>query len=531
MSNLLRAEAGPALNSPALTSLALTFLGLVGLSLPAAAQAPAGYYGSVDTSSAAALRSTLHAVIDDHQRFPYTSSSTDTWDILEDAEQQAGSSGNVLTFYSNASYTKQGGGNSFYNREHLWPTSFGFPNDNSSNYPFSDCHLLRLTDDGYNSARGNKPFRNCDPGCGEYTTSSNNGAGGGSGVYPGQSNWVSGFGATGTWEVWSDRKGDAARAILYADVRYEGGNHGSTGVSEPDLVATNDQGLISGSNTGSNESVAYMGLLDVLLAWHAADPVDQKERDRNDVVFSYQGNRNPFVDHPEWVDLLYTDTPITSQPWMNELHYDNDGADVGEFVEIAGPAGLDLAGYRVVAYNGSNGTEYDAITLSGQIPDQGNCLGALSFAFPNLQNGAPDGLCLVDPLDDVIEFLSYEGVVVATDGPAFGTSSVDMGVSESSLTPAGQSLQRIGSGTQALDFTWTGPVTESPGSVNNGQTFEDACGGTTPPPPPTGLGGSSCAGLAFLDWNPSSDPSTTGYRLWRSNTIGSGYTPLFVAPI
>jgi endonuclease I len=128
----------------------------------------------------------------------------------------------------------------------------------------------------------------------------NNGQGGGSGVYPGNSNWFMGTGATGRWETWIGRRGDVARAILYMDVRYEGGTHGITGVAEPDLIVTNDTGLIAAGATGSNESVAYMGLRSVLLEWHLADPPDDMERRRNDVVYSYQGNRNPFIDHPEW---------------------------------------------------------------------------------------------------------------------------------------------------------------------------------------------------------------------------------------
>ena len=134
----------------------------------------------------------------------------------------------------------------------------------------------------------------------------NNGAGGGGGGFPGDSNWTFGSFTSGGWQVWTERKGDVARALLYLDIRYEGGNHGSTGVSEPDLILTDNESLIDSSNTGSNESVAYMGLLSVLLQWHADDPVDNYERNGNDVIYSFQGNRNPFIDHPEWVDCLYS---------------------------------------------------------------------------------------------------------------------------------------------------------------------------------------------------------------------------------
>ncbi len=277
---------------------------LLGLGSVAVCQAPPGYYNSVDTSSAAALRASLHDVIDDHVEFPYTAGSTDTWDILEDAMEDPSNSNRIVDIYRNVSYQKQGGGNSNYNREHSWPRSYGFP-DGDDWGPFTDCHHLFLCNDSYNTSRSNKPFDNCAGNHTERTTAFTNGTGGGSGVYPGNSNWTDGSFTSGAWEVWNSRKGDIARAQLYMAVRYEGGMHGVTGRDEPNLLLTDDRNLIDSSNTGSNESVAYMGLLSVLLQWHLDDPVTQEEIDRNDVVFSYQQNRNPFVDHPEWVGIVW----------------------------------------------------------------------------------------------------------------------------------------------------------------------------------------------------------------------------------
>ena len=106
---------------------------------------PAGYYDGADSSSPEALRQSLHAIIDDHQRFPYTSSATDTWDVLELADELQGDPGRIITLYRNAAFDKQGGGNNFYNREHVWPKSHGFPdNDVTVNYPFTDMHSLFL---------------------------------------------------------------------------------------------------------------------------------------------------------------------------------------------------------------------------------------------------------------------------------------------------------------------------------------------------------------------------------------------------
>ena len=84
--------------------------------------------------------------------------TTDTWNILELAQQDPGNSSRIIDVYKNASYAKVGAGNSFYNREHPWPKSYGFPNDGGSNYPYSDCHVLFLCDSSYNSSRGNKIY-------------------------------------------------------------------------------------------------------------------------------------------------------------------------------------------------------------------------------------------------------------------------------------------------------------------------------------------------------------------------------------
>jgi len=261
------------------------------------------YYAEVDPTDQATLRATLHEAIDDHKRFAYTADSTDTWDILEQADENPSDAGAVITVYRNATYAKQGGGNTFYNREHRWPKSYGFPDDEPANYPYTDCHHLMLSNDDYNTDRSNRPYGTCDASCTERPTEVNNGVGGGTGVYPGNSNWYS----TDTWEVWNHRRGDVARALLYMDVRYEGDTHSVTGAVEPDLQLTDNLGQIVVGQP-------YMGLLSVLLTWSQEDPVDDEERARNEVVFRYQGNRNPFVDHPGWIDCIFLNqgcgTPI-----------------------------------------------------------------------------------------------------------------------------------------------------------------------------------------------------------------------------
>jgi endonuclease I len=159
--------------------------------------------------------------------------------------------------------------------------------------------MLMISDIAYNSSRGNKPYDNCPSGCTEYATTAYNGAGGGSGTYPGNSNWSN----ASVFQVWSRLKGNVARAMFYMDLRYEGGTHGGSGAAEPDLRLTDTLSLVT--TTGSNASIAYMGKLSTLIQWHQQDPVDAAEQLRNEVIQTYQGNRNPFIDHPEWVGCIY----------------------------------------------------------------------------------------------------------------------------------------------------------------------------------------------------------------------------------
>ena len=185
--------------------------------------------------------------------------------------------------------------------------------------------------------------------------------------------------------------------------------------------------------------------------------------------------------------LCFTPASWAATIFVNELHYDNEGGDTGEGVEIAGPAGEDLTGWSVVLYNGSGGTTYGTMALDGTIPDLGPGFGVLAFFQDGSQNGAPDGLALVDPNGDVAQFLSYEGSFVAVGGPADGLLSVDIGVSESNSTPVGHSLQLEGSGICYEDFTWATASPNSFGSVNTAQVFASGAGLRPVPEPGSAL--------------------------------------------
>jgi len=166
--------------------------------------------------------------------------------------------------------------------------------------------------------------------------------------------------------------------------------------------------------------------------------------------------------------------------FISELHYDNDGTDTGEAIELVGAAGTVIDGWTLVLYNGSSSQlrVYDSIALSGSLQASEGCgdFGFYVIEFPSngIQNGAPDGLALVDASGAVVEFLSYEGEFIPTDGPAAGLSSTDIGVQETASTPVGYSLQR-----DLLSGEWSSPAEAH---------FGTCAGGSEPEPePPTAL--------------------------------------------
>jgi hypothetical protein len=175
--------------------------------------------------------------------------------------------------------------------------------------------------------------------------------------------------------------------------------------------------------------------------------------------------------------LIILLTPITSQAsliFINEIHYDNSGADKNEFVEIAGTAGLNLLDWSLQFYNGSTGYLYKTHTIDDvTFDDSNNGFGFLAFEVSGIQNGSAngigDGIAIVDSNDKVLQFLSYEGAFEAKDGAALGILSDNISISQSS-SPEGKSMQLTTSGNGYNDFEW---VLEDNtfGSKNIGQSF------------------------------------------------------------
>ncbi|MGK0250192.1 MAG: serine protease [Oleispira sp.] len=228
------------------------------------------YYAAAIGQSGAALKASLNQIIKGHTRFSYSQ----VWDGLGYADEDPANTNNVILLYTGRSEPKTnraGMSNSqdAWNREHVWAKSHGFPD--SSQYAYTDLHHLRPADVSVNSSRGNKDF---DVGGSEISEA------------PGNHTDADSF------EPMDEVKGDVARMIFYMDVRYEGNDNSGT----PDLSIANGT-----TNTGA----ALLGDLCTLLSWHLQDPVSDWERRRNNRIFEWQKNRNPFIDNSGWASDLY----------------------------------------------------------------------------------------------------------------------------------------------------------------------------------------------------------------------------------
>ena len=164
--------------------------------------------------------------------------------------------------------------------------------------------------------------------------------------------------------------------------------------------------------------------------------------------------------------------PNGGETRFSEIHYDNAGTDANEAIEIEGPAGTNLAGWSVVLYNGDGGASYNTRALSGVIPSTCDGRGVIVVAYPvnGIQNGSPDGFALVNDQGQVVEFLSYEGSLTATNGPAAGLTSIDILALETTSSPVGQSLQRYTNDEWSLASSTFG-----------------SCNGAPPPPRPNDI--------------------------------------------
>ncbi len=270
-------------------------LGSALLSLASIAQ-PLNYYSTANGLTGTALKTALHDIIDDHTELEYGTIKT----VIRQADQDPNNSNNIILLYTGNSISKwdfasdpnNPANNDFWNREHVWAKSHGNFGPNgvfTERGANTDAHHLRPVDMTMNSARGYKDFNTGG-------TVVNNG-----------STPTDCYSSTNTWEPRDAVKGDVARMIFYMATRYEGGSS-LAGFPEPDLEVVNSVGTFP---------LPQMGKLDTLLAWHTQDPVDDFELNRNDVIYNWQGNRNPFIDRPEFVDMVFGSTSANADYFTN----------------------------------------------------------------------------------------------------------------------------------------------------------------------------------------------------------------------
>ncbi len=323
--------------------LSFIFVALLILTNSANAQIPSGYYDNALNQTGDDLKDSLHNIIKGHTKFSYSSSNTDVWDILKVADRDPNDSTKVVGIYSGfsmdaASEYNSGSG---WNREHVWAKSRG--NFGTTQGAGTDLHHLRAADISTNSARNNRNFDYAD----NYYTDASGYYSGATDSKTSSADWV--------WEPRDEVKGDIARMIFYMATRYEGDGN------EPDLELTE-------LHLNNSDQSPLHSKLSVLLEWHQNDPVSPEEELRNDVIYSYQNNRNPFIDHPEFVCEIYPCVTTTaSELFISEYI---EGSSYNKAIEIANYTGstVDLSNYSIKKQANGSGS-WTNLTLSGTLAD------------------------------------------------------------------------------------------------------------------------------------------------------------------
>jgi len=299
------------------------------------------YYSSIDFGqSGEALKSDLTTLISNHTEFPYSSSSTDTWDILQESDILSGD--NVLLIYgyddtdSNPITDRlrdkddlcnfSGSCVGYWNREHVYPKSLATPDlETDSAGAGTDLHNLRAADSQMNSTRNNSEF---ESGSGNSGLTTN-------GFYPGD-----------------EYKGDVARIIMYMYTRY------------PSQCAAN--------NVGYGNSTYNSNIPDIFLEWNEADPVSDFETARNDIIYSYQGNRNPFIDNAFLAYLIWGG-PSVDDAWGTtqdpRIQFSSSSSENETDATFNTTIGVTMSSYDApvtisIAVNGSSTAEAGDYTLN-----------------------------------------------------------------------------------------------------------------------------------------------------------------------
>ncbi|PKP39157.1 MAG: ribonuclease [Bacteroidetes bacterium HGW-Bacteroidetes-15] len=244
-------------------------------------QPPENYYTTTQGKYGQELMVVLNGIIKNHTAISYS----EVWTAFH--ETDAKDDGKVWDMYTNCVFTfgddqDTGSGGTtecdVYNREHSFPASwFG---GSTSSIMYTDLFHLYPTDKKVNATRANYPFG--EVGSASYT--SNNGSKLGSSSYTGYSGIV--------FEPIDEYKGDFARSYFYMATRYY------------DLMHSWSTPITNGTQYPAfNEWV-----INLLTEWHESDPVSEKEVNRNNAIYNnFQHNRNPYIDHPEFIARIWGD--------------------------------------------------------------------------------------------------------------------------------------------------------------------------------------------------------------------------------
>jgi endonuclease I len=310
------------------------------------AQIPPAYYQSTQGLNGIALKTALYNIIKGHVQYSYTEDTTDVWDILKQTDRDINDSAKVIEIYTGWSVNaaqEYNGGNG-WEREHVWAKVHG----GFDTYPpaGTDVHHIRPINGNVNGARNSRYFASCS------TPYLYNGTP--TGNYTSTSQWV--------WQPRNEDKGDIARMILYMATRYEGEN------GEPNLE------IVDTIPSNNNDPSPIMAKLSDLLQWHIEDPVDNWEIRRNNIIYyNYQHNRNPFIDHPEYVDLIWGTSYISEyKPNPKIFIYPNP---TSKFVNIQIPAESIKSPYSIIdklgkkILNGLLTNIYSEIYIGNLTPD------------------------------------------------------------------------------------------------------------------------------------------------------------------
>ena len=277
----------------------LYYLLIILLSQSIFAQIPTNYY-STATGTGYTLKTHLYNIIKNASDTGYNWNTVNSCDLDKYYEKD----NSILDIYSEnptgqdpynfvvatnqcGQYVNEGG---CYNREHVFPQGFF----NGVSPMRSDYHHIVATDGKVNNWRDNYPFGEVS----SATVTMKNGAKLGPSSFPG-------YGGT-VFEPINEFKGDIARMLLYFVTRYE---TQLSGFNSTDPSLNGVENPLDGTSTRGYDQ----WYINLLLKWHLQDPVSQKEIDRNNCVYSKQNNRNPYIDHPEYVTMIWTSTLETSE--------------------------------------------------------------------------------------------------------------------------------------------------------------------------------------------------------------------------